>query len=537
MVAEDINSISVLPIIEDEDAGIYEVSFEAGDGLSNIWMSAINDNGWKINAVTDDYGTELGLTDETISIPLLGLNHEYSASIEKRDDAITYRFIVPTSGKLYLQWLSGAENSSRSLYSSYLFSAKDISEPITSYKFQSSIELQQTTPLYVTSGVYFITIEARTNDNIPYHLSICLEQNEYVESENNDSIELANDIKTDLNYSGSLSSADDIDFYSFQLDEPAAIRLEISSPDGNKDEQYNVSITGSEPDHLIAEYLLSGNDEAEIVKVFLSSGKYYLKISAGSDWKGNAYTVAACSVEEHQSEHEENDTSDKSTVIEANESAFGSITKDGDIDWYSIILEGNNIVYPTMEYPLIDSGSKIYAVTVYSENGTKLQTYNFAGNNSSTLDAPLLLAAGTYYIRLENKKYVQQEYSLTFNCNSVENIEVEPNDDVSTATILQDGVSIVGNVMTEEDIDYYLIDVKAESDAVLNLSSDFSNYDDASIMAILESNGRKTDLAVIDDSAKESSVKLHVLPGTYALFITTGEKWSGDPYTISIIFQ
>ena len=162
------------------------------------------------------------------------------------------------------------------------------------------------------------------------------------------------------------------------------------------------------------------------------------------------------------SETESNDKLESAQEIEQNTEVTGNLSDEEDKDYYKITLtEAGKVSYT---FKTDNETGQYYYVCFCDENGKEMiseqRLYGSADNSYTSMN--LGLSEGTYYVKVYWKLYTYDgfstdDYHLTVNFEKVDDWEQEYNEDIDTATSIPLNTEFKGNLMNEDDRDYYKI--------------------------------------------------------------------------------
>lgn len=128
-----------------------------------------------------------------------------------------------------LLWQSGDSDGKKEAYEIVMTKKDTPEEPIFSYTLKASKATQQSRAIFLDAGIYQIQITAGEAEFGAYTLELLAQAGIEMEHEPNDTLTEANKIKTDQKIYGALSQKEDVDVYTFTLDQQAAVSIYISS--------------------------------------------------------------------------------------------------------------------------------------------------------------------------------------------------------------------------------------------------------------------------------------------------------------------
>ena len=158
---------------------------------------------------------------------------------------------------------------------------------------------------------------------------------------------------------------------------------------------------------------------------------------------------------------------------------------------------------------------------------------NIGGKESAKVITPVALTAGTYTVKIENPRFVRQDYTLRLVSMAVDSAEKEPNDSSSLATDLVVSQPCTGVLTSGGDTDYYRIAFTEQSN--VNLSFRFSNAAKplTTFVLTIESNGKVLKRINVKGNSGGIDELLTFAAGEYFINVKPSE-WSDSVYTICI---
>ena len=136
-------------------------------------------------------------------------------------------------------------------------------------------------------------------------------------------------------------------------------------------------------------------------------------------------------------------------------------------------------------------------------------------------------------MRIENPRFVRQEYTLRLNSMSADKPEKEPNDSAALATDLILGEPYTGVLSAETDIDYYRLTFTETTAVTLRLSFPQSTTKNTVFVLTIEQNGRTQWTANIKGDSGGFEQQLQFPAGEYYIRVKPS-TWLGIVYTLTI---
>ncbi len=191
-----------------------------------------------------------------------------------------YGFTLNHKGNLYVSWLNydedyfETESDQRSIIKIY---DEDTQRPLTEKRFYRSDFQQYSDILRLPPGSYYLEI----NDNFSDKFQLCIVfEEEYAdhESEWNNEISTATEIKLDSEMYGNIGNENDVDYYMFTVDEPKNYTLRFwNSETGVSGTAWQLSIINENGTEVFWDKFPKNEMETMINE--LEPGEYVLRIS------------------------------------------------------------------------------------------------------------------------------------------------------------------------------------------------------------------------------------------------------------------
>ena len=251
------------------------------------------------------------------------------------------------------------------------------------------------------------------------------------------------------------------------------------------------------------------------------------------------------------------DTNDGSSITRAKKLATNTAISDSlksnkDVLWYEMTLEEPGTVSFNMQYSAQKISSYYWELYVYKNdvNSDHIMKYSYNGHGNGltdtvSVDSTLLgIEAGKYYIRIKAGAYHSSTpYTLTAKYTATEQCEMEPNDSYGTASVIQPNTSYTGSLLTNKDVDWYLLTLENAGTVSFNMQYSAqkisSNYwelyvykNDVNSDYIMKYsyNGNGNGLT---DTLSIDSTLLGIEAGQYYIRIKSGAYHSSTPYTLT----
>lgn len=240
-------------------------------------------------------------------------------------------------------------------------------------------------------------------------------------------------------------------------------------------------------------------------------------------------------------EIEPNDKIEASNVIQANKQYQGRLESSEDVDYYILRVESSGNISISFQHDKIDSGNRLWEIRLIDgQTDKEIIRYDSVGGVAKDESNKARISAGEYYIKINSYYHSDKYYSFKVNFyEESDSYEKETNDQLETANNIDVNEFFIGNLQTEEDVDYFKINIKNKGK--INISFEHEKIDSGnrlwevylldgindSIIISLFSTGRE---AVLDSDFAR------IPPGEYYIKIKS-YYYSNDDYKLKINFE
>ena len=517
-----------------EKLELFEVTYPSAGQRVRAWLRVEYIDGWKLTGASNAYGEGMSTDDIDYSAPLISLNVETVNTISTKGGRNAYRLLIPAAGRIRLLWQSGSKAASRVSHTVAMQRDSLTGDSVFSFQLQPSASKQRSKDLFVAPGVYYVTVEANISDAEQYHLTIGYNAEPHVELENNDTPEKATAVECNTGYAGTLSSAQDADYFSFVLNETSAVNVTFRTPgNGSKTATHTLTVVRAAGGRLSTVSVPGNAQLSETGNLYLSPGTYLVQVAKGSAFTNDEYILTVKVDQNGYMEAEPNDTPEAATAVPVNEDIHASIGQEGDIDCFSFTLAGDAVVQPKLAFAPTDSAAKTYVLTIMDSSRRELLKANVGGKESAKVISPVALTAGTYTVKIENPRFVRQDYTLRLVSMAVDRAEKEPNDSAALATALTIGQPRAGVLTTTADVDYYKVSFAEPSTVTLRFSFTQSVEKSTAFVLTVEQNGKTQWTAKVKGDSGGMEQRLQFPAGEYYIWVKPS-AWLGMVYTITL---
>ena len=163
-------------------------------------------------------------------------------------------------------------------------------------------------------------------------------------------------------------------------------------------------------------------------------------------------------------EMENNDSFANANLLSPGNAVQGSVSTSSDQDYFKIPVSANGKLELFFEHTVKADGSQ-WEITAYPDNSGSSELFSWlvALDDNNRIELPFIGAVKgqSYYVRIkrDDNGVVGEYYKLVTELTASEYYEKEVNDDFTTATSVNPGDSVQGNISRYYDDDYYKITV------------------------------------------------------------------------------
>ena len=355
------------------------------------------------------------------------------------------------------------------------------------------------------------------------------------EAEPNDNREQAQEIRVGDTVEGQVQQDRDNDWYKLIVD--------------NTGKNYLQVVLSAVPEVDTFLYLLnaqgqglvdvndSSKGEAESIAHFpVEPGVFYLRIYSRGKASAEKYTLTTKITGPWLDgwESEPNDRRDTANSLKWGQSIQGYFDHNSEEDWFRLDMDapGRNLVRVD-----ISAVAGVNAeLNLHDGEGNRIWRANDAKENGPESIFSLALEPGTYYVRIYGRNANKTDpYTMSARVLGPwqENQEAEPNNDIKQASTLKLDSPLGGHLNTEDDRDYYLLNIPAPGvDTIVMQLSGVSGVKWS--LELLDLKESRLDQSSHGETGQgEEIVKMKFKPGTYCLRVRarSGQN-TGAEYTL-----
>jgi len=453
---------------------------------------------------------------------------------QKDNDYDWYKFVVNKPGKNYIKIdLSGVPG-----IDSELRLCDEKVNTLWDVRDSDKDGPEQIVHFPVSPGIYYLRIYGggkAAKEKYILSTRITDPWQEGQESEPNDRRESANELKLGQVVGGFFEKRNDDDWYKLIVDQPgkSLVRIDITAVLGVDSRLVLRDESGR---NIWETNETRENVPESIFNLVLAQGVYYVEVSAREANINNHYVLHTRILgpwREGQ-EAEPNNSKENATELRLGQSVEGYFQKDGDEDWYKLIVDKpgkSDIQVDLSAVPGVDTRFEIL-----DKDGKELWDTNDASKGEPESVRYLTLGEGIYYIWVKGYgKNIDNKYILNTRLLGPwqENEESEPNDSKKRASEIKLNAPLTGRINRNDDTDYYVLNVPEPG--VETIVMQISGVPEVrwSFELLDQKESRLDESRWHEAGNGEEIVKMKFKPGTYYLKVgIRGGKNTGAEYTI-----
>lgn len=414
--------------------------------------------------------------NEVSSATSINVNQTYTDNLVNSGDSNWYKITLPNSGFISLKFAHDYINETGSFWRTYLYD--DDQQEIVSYSYDGKETTYTGANIGLSAGVYYLKVcrGSYGHSAIDYRFQINYESSNEWETELNNEYKNADILKVNTRINGSLMNGGDVDWYRLTIDKTGYISLEFKHDYiESSDDFWRAYIYDSEQQELTNYYFQGNKTSYAKGKIGLAAGTYYIKIGKNSYYEADCdYSLKINFSEASGWEKEFNDEYATANHIKVNTVYYGSTMSKDDVDWYQFTTQKPGYISLTFKHDYIDSGSTYWRAHLYDSEQQELVSYSFNGNKTSYTQGKIGVPAGSYTIKIESGEYddSDKEYNFKINYTASNVWETEFNNEYTTADKISYGKTYYGDLMYQDDVDWYKFEVPSSGNKVFYFKHD-----------------------------------------------------------------
>jgi len=354
------------------------------------------------------------------------------------------------------------------------------------------------------------------------------------ESEPNDQLEQANEIRLGETVEGFFQEKNDDDWYKLVIDKPGKniIRIDLS---GVSEVNVRLAIY-DEAEHRLKRTNATRKGGPEAITNFgVSQGIYFINVYGGDINDKDPYTLSTQLIgpwEEGQ-EFEPNDQREQANEIRLGETVKGLFQPEDDPDWFKLVIDrsGKSIFRVDLSgVPGVNS-----KLNIHDSQGSRIKRLNMRSHGEPEEIINFGVTKGVYYISISTSEINENEvYSLSADLVGPweEGLEFESNDRRKQANEIKLDSVIEGYIHPKDDRDYYLITIPEPGMDIFVVEFSSSTKADLHLeLSDAEGNHIKSSNLGVN-GVNEQIVNMKLSPGQYYIRAYSSKIIAETTYTL-----
>ncbi len=371
------------------------------------------------------------------------------------------------------------------------------------------------------------------------------------ETEPNENYQTATVIALNANIYGALDNSTDEDWYKFTLTEKGSVQISFKHENINESnirwEMYLYSSDGSTHiDGGNGFWSIPGNKDVTTGEIGLDAGTYYIRIKHwNSNWVvSSTYTVRASFTASAKYETEINNSPSTADEIDNNVFVYGSISSEGDEDWYKFTLTEKGYISIWFAHPKAEDNNTRWEVYLYREDASTSvdggKCYWAIPGDQNVQTGEIGVEAGTYYVKVKawnDSWVVDSTYTLDVYFTASDKYESEQNNTYQKADTLSLFGEANGSISTSTDVDWYKVTVPQNGKFRLSFTHPIGIESNSRWTVYLYRNDAYSQIQKwnIPETLNLNNESIDLSAGTYFIKVTAwNDSWVVDTtYTLS----
>ena len=353
-----------------------------------------------------NYGDGIPAASQSIVV-----NKKYYGELSTSDEEDCYKFTLNKAGHIRIDF--GKEYDSNDSHGWQVVIYNSNWEIVKTDTFTcGNTKTDSSSVLGLDSGLYYVKVKQKDWywTNVKYNFKIVYSNENVWETELNNSFAIADQIKVNNNYYGSISYGDstDHDYYKFALNSDGHIRIDFGKEyDSNDSHGWDVILYSFDQEEMISWTFYCGNTKTDSTCEYgLPKGTYYILVKPRDYYDTNVtYNFKINFSASDAWEREPNDDLGVPNKINVNKTYYGTTTEWND-DCYTFNLRKNGTVSINFGKEYDSNDSQGWNITLYDSDRVQITDGTvYCGDTDNKAVISTDLSAGTYYLKVTPRRY------------------------------------------------------------------------------------------------------------------------------------
>lgn len=391
-----------------------------------------------------NYGDGIPAASQSIVV-----NKKYYGELSTSDEEDCYKFTLNKAGHIRIDF--GKEYDSNESHGWQVVIYNSNWEIVKTDTFTcGNTKTDSSSVLGLDSGLYYVKVKQKDWywTNVKYNFKIVYSNENVWETELNNSFAIADQIKVNNNYYGSISYGDstDHDYYKFALNSDGHIRIDFGKEyDSNDSHGWDVILYSFDQEEMISWTFYCGNTKTDSTCEYgLPKGTYYILVKPRDYYDTNVtYNFKINFSASDAWEREPNDDLGVPNKINVNKTYYGTTTEWND-DCYTFNLRKNGTVSINFGKEYDSNDSHGWNITLYDSDRVQITDGTvYCGDTDNKAVISTDLSAGTYYLKVTPRRYYVSSVIYNFKITAKNEPIPTPAPTPSTVTAVS-GFKIAG---------------------------------------------------------------------------------------------
>ena len=391
-----------------------------------------------------NYGDGIPAASQSIVV-----NKKYYGELSTSDEEDCYKFTLNKAGHIRIDF--GKEYDSNDSHGWQVVIYNSNWEIVKTDTFTcGNTKTDSSSVLGLDSGLYYVKVKQKDWywTNVKYNFKIVYSNENVWETELNNSFAIADQIKVNNNYYGSISYGDstDHDYYKFALNSDGHIRIDFGKEyDSNDSHGWDVILYSFDQEEMISWTFYCGNTKTDSTCEYgLPKGIYYILVKPRDYYDTNVtYNFKINFSASDAWEREPNDDLGVPNKINVNKTYYGTTTEWND-DCYTFNLRKNGTVSINFGKEYDSNDSHGWNITLYDSDRVQITDGTvYCGDTDNKAVISTDLSAGTYYLKVTPRRYYVSSVIYNFKITAKNEPIPTPAPTPSTVTAVS-GFKIAG---------------------------------------------------------------------------------------------
>lgn len=401
-------------------AGTYYVSVTgrlADEGIYGLKVNFTKKDTWECE------DNDIASLANTIQI-----GKTYGGSLHTNSDVDFYKIKVTKDGRITLKFMQDIVKgyTSSTCYKVKIYDSKDLSNELYTLKVKGEDTSISTPSIGVKKGTYYIKVSSVVYTNHNYRIKVSATASSYCEKEPNDSVSQATAIKSGKQYTGSIRSTDDVDYYKINMKKTGYMTISLKHSDTSESSIYKLYLYNKNRDEMFSTVIKGNQNNFQTSKIGLPKGNYYVMIKAYSKavYTGD-YKLTVTTKASGNWESEPNNTMESADKIAVGTVVNGTSMKKSSglyehYDYFRFTVKETTKIQVSLAHDKYSGSESMWDIYVLDKDGNRVthQTdYAISKQGDKRVSTGVMtLKKGTYYVEIyAHSCAAGKEYKLAVN--------------------------------------------------------------------------------------------------------------------------